>query len=122
MSKLGYRMITLVLLILFLAGALAFGIFSTNKYLQDTRYQFFCEKLRAGISKDEAKEHLAKYGIYSWQDDYVLAGLSYIYFERFDLRIALGNPVVLRFDNEDKLMQAGSRKNVGDEIQIDCAK
>ena len=122
MNKLGYRTIAFLLLTFFLAGALVFGAFSTNKYLQDTRYQFFCEELRPGILKDEVKRTLVKYSTYTWQDDYVLTGWAYIYFDRFDLRIALGNPIVLRFDNEDKLIDAGSREKVGDEIQIDCKK
>jgi hypothetical protein len=120
MGKSSYKAITLLLLMFFLAVALVISAFSMNKYMQDTRHQFFCENLRPGMLKDEVKRNLDKYGTYSWRDHYVLAGWSYVYFDRFIPRIILGNPVVLRFDSTNKLLAVGSREKVGDEIQINC--
>lgn len=122
MSKSSYKVILFIVLIILLGSLIIVGVFASKNYMQSERHQLFCESLLPGISRNDVKMILDKHGTYEWRDDYTLAGWSYIYFDNFGARIILGNPVVLRFDNEGRLVAAGSRGKVADEIQIDCNK
>jgi hypothetical protein len=122
MRKPGYKLIVFLLSIIFVAGVLVVGISSLNEYMQNTRHQFFCVDIQPGMLKDDVKSGIDKYGVYSWHDDYVLAKWSYVYFDGLVLKISLGSPVVLYFDDDNKLVGIGSRAKLGDEMQIDCNK
>jgi hypothetical protein len=122
MSKSSYKIIMFIVLIILLGSLIVVSVFVFKNYVQSERYQLFCVSLRPGISKNDVTRILDEHGTYDWRDDYVLAGWSYLYFDNFETRIILGNPIVLRFDNEGRLIAAGSRGKVADEIQIECDK
>jgi hypothetical protein len=122
MIKFRNKGIIFLLLVFFLATVVLISLLSFKKYKQDLKYQFFCVDIHTGMQKDDVKSVLAEYGNYSWQDDYALTEWAYVYFDKFWIRTALGNPIVLRFDIANKLMAISSREKVGDEIQIDCVK
>jgi hypothetical protein len=88
--------------------------------MQNTRHQFFCVDIQPGMLKDDVKSGIDKYGVYSWHD-YFMEG-SYVYFDSLVLKISLGSPVILYFDDDNKLVGISSRAKVGDEMQIDCNK
>jgi hypothetical protein len=122
MNKTFRLIVFLLTLVLLMVVSIVSAISYTNRYIDQTRYRFFCEDIQIGMSKDDIKRVIDdKYGSYSWRDDGIV-GLSYVYFNRFVLIVALGNPVSLRFDNDSKLLGISSYKKVGDEVQINCNK
>ncbi len=90
-----------------------------NAYIDEMRYQFFCEKIQVGMSKEDIKTIIDEYGSNSWRDNDI-TGLTYVYFEQSAPRDALGNPVVLEFNSNNTLRGAGSRHYLGDEVAINC--
>jgi hypothetical protein len=116
------KLIFLLLIVISLIVALIFGAIScTTRYISETKHQFFCQDIQIGMLKKDVKNALDKYGNYSWQDNDT-AELSYVYFNKFILVIALGNPVELQFNSDNRLEAVDSRYKVGDEVQINCNK
>jgi len=114
--------LVVTLFILLLIGVAQIGLFMFKKYKQDLRHQFYCVDIYTGMKKEEVKNTFAKYGNYSWNDDYVLPELTHVYFTEFWTRAALGHPIILTFDNNNKLIAISSREKLGDEVEINCTK
>jgi hypothetical protein len=122
MIKIHNKYLLFFILIVFLISAVWMGLFVFQEYKQDLRHQLFCLDIYTGMQKSEVKNILAKYGSYSWRDDYVLKEWTYVYFDKFWVRTVLGHPIVLKFDNKNKLIAISGREKLGDEFQVDCTK
>jgi hypothetical protein len=122
MNKINKKYLIFSLFIFFLIDVILIGSFVFERYKKDLRRQFFCADIYTGMQKDEVKNVFAEYGSYSWNDDYVLPELTHVYFDEFLTRDVLGHPIILTFDNNNKLIAISSREKLGDEIQIDCTR
>ena len=113
-------LIAIFLLIVLIVGAVS-STNSYNTYIDEMKYQFFCEKIQAGMSREDVKKIIDEYDGNSWRDDDI-TGMSYVYFNESAPRIALGNPVVLGFNSDNTLQGIGSRHKLADEVAINCNK
>ncbi len=124
MNKLSYKVIALLvavfLVIASIVGAVSY-VNGYNKYIDEMKYQFFCEKIQVRMSREDVKRIIDEYGDNSWLDN-AITGLTYVYFEQPAPSAALGNPVVLEFNSDNTLQGIGSRHKLADEVEIKCSK
>jgi len=122
--KFRYKIFALLIAIFLLIVLIVGAVSSANSYntsIEEMKYQFFCEKIQVGMSREDVKKIIDEYGGNSWTDDDI-TGVTNVYFEQSAPRAALGNPVVLGFNSDNTLRGIGSRQKLGDEVAINCNK